>query len=166
MYIQLYAYTHTSKHPIHTLYTPPQVPRIYRVFKKIGKVNCFQDTLDNFFGPLFDATLHPDASDDNRNIAAFLANITGFDSVDDESRSKRSKSIERAPLYKCILLVQTSYFISHTSTSYYIILYNLYYVFIVHTTIKYKHSHSQYTTSKYSHNVCGHGGATHIHTEK
>ena len=26
-----------------------QLPRIYRVFKKIGRVECFQDTLDNFF---------------------------------------------------------------------------------------------------------------------
>ena len=108
-------------------YTPgiytPQVPRIYRVFKKIGKVNCFQDTLDNFFGPLFDATLHPDASDDNRNIAAFLANITGFDSVDDESRSKRGR---RA--------MSVHHFILHTSITNFI-LHITYFNFILHYTI-------------------------------
>ena len=61
-----------------------QLPRIYRVFKKIGRVECFQDTLDNFFRPLFEATLRPTA-EENVNVARFIANVSGFDSVDDES---------------------------------------------------------------------------------
>ena len=61
-----------------------QLPRIYRVFKKIGKVACFQDTLNNFFAPLFEATLHPEA-EEHKDVATFMANVSGFDSVDDES---------------------------------------------------------------------------------
>ena len=37
-----------------------QEPRIYRIFRKIGKVKSFQDILNNFFEPLFAATLEPE----------------------------------------------------------------------------------------------------------
>ena len=66
----------------HTNMWMVQVPRIYRVFKKIGKVSCFQDVLSNFWNPLFKATLRPDQ---HPALARLLENLSGFDSVDDES---------------------------------------------------------------------------------
>jgi AMP deaminase len=59
-----------------------QVPRIYRIFRKIGKVKSFQDVLDNFFEPLFAATLEPEKYP---YLSRLLTEISGFDSVDDES---------------------------------------------------------------------------------
>ena len=59
-----------------------QVPRIYRIFRKIGKVKSFQDVLNNFFEPLFAATLEPEK---HPELARLLTEISGFDSVDDES---------------------------------------------------------------------------------
>lgn len=59
-----------------------QVPRIYRIIKKSGAISCYQDLLDNIFKPLFDATLHPE---DHPLLARFLLQMSGFDSVDDES---------------------------------------------------------------------------------
>lgn len=59
-----------------------QVPRIYRIFRKIGKVKSFQDILNNFFGPLFAATLEPEK---HPELSRLLSEISGFDSVDDES---------------------------------------------------------------------------------
>ena len=60
-----------------------QVPRIFHVFKKLGKVNTFQDMLDNIFKPLFEVTINPDS---DPKLAAFLLSVAGFDSVDDESK--------------------------------------------------------------------------------
>eukprot|EP00947_MAST-08B_sp_MAST-8B-sp1_P002224 g2224.t1 len=51
-----------------------QLPRIYRVFKKIGKVSTFKDCLDNFFRPLFEATLRPD-EEGNREVAEFIKSL-------------------------------------------------------------------------------------------
>ena len=59
-----------------------QVPRIYRVFKKIGAVKTFGETLANIFVPMFEATSNPDK---HPKLARFLAAVSGFDSVDDES---------------------------------------------------------------------------------
>ena len=59
-----------------------QVPRIYRIFRKIEKVKSLQDILNNFFEPLFAATLEPEK---HPELARLLTEISGFDSVDDES---------------------------------------------------------------------------------
>lgn len=58
-----------------------QLPRIYRIFKKIGKVANFGQTMENFFAPLFEATNNPEA---DPKLAKLLENLSGFDSVDDE----------------------------------------------------------------------------------
>jgi len=59
-----------------------QVPRIYRIFRQIGAVSSFQDTISNIFQPIFDATEKPE---DHPELAEFLTLVSGFDSVDDES---------------------------------------------------------------------------------
>ena len=62
-----------------------QNPRLYGIMKGPMKaVENYSQVIDNFFKPLFDATIHPD-SDQNRNLATFLKSLSGFDSVDDES---------------------------------------------------------------------------------
>lgn len=71
-----------------------QVPRIYRVFKKIGMVNCFQDILDNFFTPLFKATNDPAWSP---ALTDLLTRVSGFDSVDDESIFEPSQDESAVP---------------------------------------------------------------------
>lgn len=59
-----------------------QLPRIYRIFKKIGKVENYAATLENFFLPLFKVTNDPES---DPKLAKLLENLSGFDSVDDES---------------------------------------------------------------------------------
>ncbi|XP_062892845.1 AMP deaminase 1-like [Mobula hypostoma] len=61
-----------------------QVPRIYNVFYKLGKVQCFAEVLDNLFRPIFEATLYPNK---HKKLHLFFKYITAFDSVDDESKT-------------------------------------------------------------------------------
>ena len=69
-----------------------QVPRLWRVYCKKGNgEHNFQQMLENLFGPLFAATLHPE---EHPQVAELLNHIVGFDSVDDEG------SLE-APLSCC-----------------------------------------------------------------
>ena len=60
-----------------------QIPRIYPIHHKGNSVKSFQEMLDNIFKPLFEVTLNPES---NPKLAEFLENVSGFDSVDDESR--------------------------------------------------------------------------------
>ncbi|CAD7947050.1 unnamed protein product [Amoebophrya sp. A25] len=60
-----------------------QCPRVFNVFKKLGMVTTFQDLLSNVFEPLFAVTIDPSS---NPKLAKFLENMSGFDSVDDESK--------------------------------------------------------------------------------
>jgi len=60
-----------------------QVPRLYDVYKKHNLVRSFQDILDNLFLPLFEVTNDPST---HPELHMFLPHITGFDSVDDESK--------------------------------------------------------------------------------
>jgi len=62
-----------------------QIPRLYNVFKAAGQVNNFQEMLANIFTPLFEVTLGIGEHDDLRE---FLEHVSGFDTVDDESKSK------------------------------------------------------------------------------
>jgi AMP deaminase len=64
-----------------------QTPRIYRIFRKIGKVSSFQQYLDNIFAPLFAVTIDPAV---NPDLDRFLQEVSGFDSVDDESVAEPS----------------------------------------------------------------------------
>mmetsp|Transcript_29268 Transcript_29268/g.84084 ORF Transcript_29268/g.84084 Transcript_29268/m.84084 type:complete len:752 (+) Transcript_29268:71-2326(+) len=64
-----------------------QVPRLYPVFRKIGKVKNFAEMLRNIFEPLFTASLHPAEHED---IFFMMQQVVGFDSVDDESQGTHS----------------------------------------------------------------------------
>ena len=60
-----------------------QVPRVYNVWRKLGFVKSFSEQMENVFKPLFEATLDPQG---HPELTEFLTQVTGFDSVDDESK--------------------------------------------------------------------------------
>ncbi|XP_030621617.1 AMP deaminase 3 [Chanos chanos] len=60
-----------------------QVPRIYDIFKSRKLVTNFAKMLENIFLPLFEATVNPQ---NHKELHVFLKYVTGFDSVDDESK--------------------------------------------------------------------------------
>ncbi|ESP03173.1 hypothetical protein LOTGIDRAFT_137775 [Lottia gigantea] len=62
-----------------------QIPRLYDVYKSNKLVTCFQDLLENLFLPLFEVTNDPSS---HPELHSFLQHISGFDSVDDESKSE------------------------------------------------------------------------------
>ncbi|KAL7884686.1 hypothetical protein AOLI_G00074560 [Acnodon oligacanthus] len=72
----------------HRVYSPNlkwmiQVPRIYDIFRGRNFVPHFGKMLENIFLPVFQATIDPHA---NPELSLFLKHVTGFDSVDDESK--------------------------------------------------------------------------------
>uniref|UniRef100_A0A3B4T8B0 AMP deaminase n=1 Tax=Seriola dumerili TaxID=41447 RepID=A0A3B4T8B0_SERDU len=60
-----------------------QVPRIYDIFRSKKLVPHFAKMLENIFLPLFEATVNPQK---HKAVHVFLKYVTGFDSVDDESK--------------------------------------------------------------------------------
>ncbi|XP_070824502.1 AMP deaminase 1 [Chaetodon trifascialis] len=60
-----------------------QVPRIYDIFRGRNFVPHFGKMLENIFLPVFQATIDPQS---NPELSIFLNHVTGFDSVDDESK--------------------------------------------------------------------------------
>uniref|UniRef100_A0A4W3KH46 AMP deaminase n=1 Tax=Callorhinchus milii TaxID=7868 RepID=A0A4W3KH46_CALMI len=60
-----------------------QVPRIYDIFRSKNILPNFGKMLENIFMPLFEATINPKK---NKELHLFLKYVTGFDSVDDESK--------------------------------------------------------------------------------
>ncbi|XP_068615193.1 AMP deaminase 1-like isoform X2 [Brachionichthys hirsutus] len=60
-----------------------QVPRIYDIFRGRDFVPHFGKMLENVFLPVFQATIEPQS---NPDLSIFLQHVTGFDSVDDESK--------------------------------------------------------------------------------
>ncbi|CAE8611413.1 unnamed protein product [Polarella glacialis] len=62
-----------------------QIPRLFGLYKSTGQLNNFGEMLENIFAPMFEATINPEA---HPQKAKFLANISGFDTVDDESKSQ------------------------------------------------------------------------------
>ncbi|XP_019614934.1 PREDICTED: AMP deaminase 2-like isoform X2 [Branchiostoma belcheri] len=71
-----------------------QVPRLFDVYRSKGSMQNFQQMLDNVFLPLFDATINPQK---HQNLHIFLNYVTGFDSVDDESKAERHLFNQRSP---------------------------------------------------------------------
>ncbi|XP_074697741.1 AMP deaminase 3 isoform X4 [Strix aluco] len=72
----------------HKVYSPNmrwiiQVPRIYDIFRSKNILPSFGKMLENIFVPLFEATINPK---DHKELHLFLKYVTGFDSVDDESK--------------------------------------------------------------------------------
>lgn len=60
-----------------------QVPRIYDIYWTNKMVENFQDILTNIFVPLFEATVRPSS---HPELHIWLQYVSGFDSVDDESK--------------------------------------------------------------------------------
>uniref|UniRef100_A0A8C3ADE7 AMP deaminase n=1 Tax=Cyclopterus lumpus TaxID=8103 RepID=A0A8C3ADE7_CYCLU len=60
-----------------------QVPRIYDIFKSKKIIPNYAKMLENIFLPLFEATVNPQK---HKATHVFLKYVTGFDSVDDESK--------------------------------------------------------------------------------
>ncbi|KAM4570670.1 AMP deaminase 1 [Fundulus diaphanus] len=60
-----------------------QIPRIYDIFRGRDFVPHFGKMLENIFLPVFQATIDPQS---NPELSIFLKHVTGFDSVDDESK--------------------------------------------------------------------------------
>jgi len=60
-----------------------QIPRLFDVYRSRGVLKNFEEFLDNIFRPLFEATLRPK---EHPELHMFLKHVTGFDSVDDESK--------------------------------------------------------------------------------
>ncbi|KAM6929723.1 AMP deaminase 1 isoform 2-T2 [Lycodopsis pacificus] len=60
-----------------------QIPRIYDIFRAKDFVPHFGKMLENIFLPVFQATIDPQS---NPDLSIFLQHVTGFDSVDDESK--------------------------------------------------------------------------------
>ncbi|CAF1205886.1 unnamed protein product [Adineta steineri] len=63
-----------------------QIPRLYDVYHANGITKNFQEFLTNLFKPLFDATIDPNSHPD---LFRFMHHLTGFDSVDDETKPER-----------------------------------------------------------------------------
>ncbi|KAF8795086.1 AMP deaminase 2-like [Argiope bruennichi] len=60
-----------------------QMPRLYDIFRSNNLIQNFQQILDNVFLPLFEVTAKPSS---HPELHLFLRYVTGFDSVDDESK--------------------------------------------------------------------------------
>uniref|UniRef100_A0A0K0FL75 AMP deaminase n=1 Tax=Strongyloides venezuelensis TaxID=75913 RepID=A0A0K0FL75_STRVS len=60
-----------------------QIPRLYDIYKEKKLISNFDQLLDNIFTPLFEVTNNPNVDPD---LFRFLMQITGIDSVDDESK--------------------------------------------------------------------------------
>jgi len=64
-----------------------QVPRLYDIYRANNNVKNFQDIIRNLFQPLFEVTNDPSS---HPNLHRFLKHVTGFDSVDDESKPENA----------------------------------------------------------------------------
>lgn len=63
-----------------------QIPRLYDVYHANGIIKNFQEFLNNLFSPLFEATINPSSHPD---LFRFMHHLTGFDSVDDETKPEK-----------------------------------------------------------------------------
>eukprot|EP01052_Picozoa_sp_SAG31_P028043 SAG31_NODE_2673_length_5268_cov_2.551944_4_plen_201_part_00 len=61
-----------------------------QIFRSKGLVSSFHDVLENIFAPLFEVTEDPSC---DPKLHAFLQEISGFDSVDDESKADISMAV-------------------------------------------------------------------------
>ncbi|XP_066439639.1 AMP deaminase 3 isoform X2 [Eleutherodactylus coqui] len=83
----------------HKVYSPNmrwmiQVPRIFDIFKSKKILPDFSKMLENIFLPLFEATINPS---DHKELYLFLNYVTGFDSVDDESKHNDHMFSNKSP---------------------------------------------------------------------
>jgi len=71
-----------------------QVPRLYDIYRANNNVKNFQDIIRNLFQPLFEVTNDPSS---HPNLHRFLKHVTGFDSVDDESKPENAMFDREVP---------------------------------------------------------------------
>jgi len=64
-----------------------QVPRLYDIYRVHNSVDNFQDIIKCLFQPLFEVTIDPSSHPD---LHKFLQYVSGFDSVDDESKPENA----------------------------------------------------------------------------
>ncbi|XP_048774179.2 AMP deaminase 2-like isoform X7 [Ostrea edulis] len=72
-----------------------QIPRLYDIYKSAKIVKNFQEILENIFIPLFEVTRNPQS---HPELHKFLMYVSGFDSVDDESKTEHIKFDLDTPL--------------------------------------------------------------------
>ncbi|BFZ25962.1 hypothetical protein BsWGS_29000 [Bradybaena similaris] len=72
-----------------------QMPRLYDVYHANKLCHSFQDFITNIFQPLFEVTNDPESHPD---LHAFLSHVSGFDSVDDESKPEHLMLNKDSPL--------------------------------------------------------------------
>ncbi|XP_061189305.1 AMP deaminase 2-like isoform X3 [Saccostrea echinata] len=72
-----------------------QIPRLYDIYKSAKIVKNFQEILENVFMPLFEVTRNPQS---HPELHKFLMYVSGFDSVDDESKTEHIKFDMETPL--------------------------------------------------------------------
>uniref|UniRef100_A0A913HFX4 AMP deaminase n=1 Tax=Strongyloides stercoralis TaxID=6248 RepID=A0A913HFX4_STRER len=60
-----------------------QIPRLYDIYKASKMIDNFGEILDNIFTPLFEVSNDPSS---NPDLYRFLTQVSGIDSVDDESK--------------------------------------------------------------------------------
>ncbi|XP_015785478.1 AMP deaminase 2 isoform X2 [Tetranychus urticae] len=72
-----------------------QIPRLYDIYKSNNLVANFEQILANIFLPLFEATNNPEQ---HPELHKFLTYVTGFDSVDDESKPENAIVHKGMPL--------------------------------------------------------------------
>ncbi|CAH2325556.1 AMP deaminase 3 [Pelobates cultripes] len=83
----------------HRVYSPHmrfmiQVPRIFDIFRTKKILPDFGKMLENIFLPLFEATINPS---DHKELYLFMNYVTGFDSVDDESKHNDHMFSNKSP---------------------------------------------------------------------
>ncbi|XP_012671133.2 AMP deaminase 1 isoform X2 [Clupea harengus] len=85
-----------NKHRVHSSHLKwmIQVPRIYDIFRAKNFVPHFGKTLENIFLPVIEATINPHT---NPELSIFLRHVTGFDSVDDESKHSGHMFCTKSP---------------------------------------------------------------------
>ncbi|MED6249088.1 AMP deaminase 3, partial [Ataeniobius toweri] len=71
-----------------------QVPRIYDIFKSKKLVSNFAKIVENIFLPLFKASVNPQ---NHKELHVFLKYVSGFDSVDDESKHSNHMFSYKSP---------------------------------------------------------------------
>lgn len=71
-----------------------QIPRLYDTYRRTGAVRHFADYLQHIFGPLFAATISPTT---HPKLHRFLCSVSGFDTVDDESKPESRRFDQAHP---------------------------------------------------------------------
>ncbi|KEG08479.1 AMP deaminase [Trypanosoma grayi] len=71
-----------------------QVPRLYSIYRSNGIIASFEEMLTNIFVPLWEASISPES---HPFLNYFLAHLSGFDSVDNESEREPDALIDAPP---------------------------------------------------------------------